>query len=121
MSAARSEFPLRLGGQRLARPFGISLCVLERDVDDGVVHQIVDAAVRARRVPPVGAGHQCPPLTEIVERHRRGGALENERGGHGEFGIQIGIERSEEHTSELQSLMRISYAVFCLKKKTKKS
>src|SRR3546814_5293955 len=30
------------------------------------------------------------------------------------------IVRSEEHTSELQSLMRISYAVFCLKKKTKK-
>src|SRR3546814_10634952 len=29
------------------------------------------------------------------------------------------IERSEEHTSELQSLMRISYAVFCLKKKIK--
>src|SRR3546814_2252192 len=31
-----------------------------------------------------------------------------------------GAERSEEHTSELQSLMRISYAVFCLKKKTTK-
>src|SRR3546814_4770410 len=30
------------------------------------------------------------------------------------------IPRSEEHTSELQSLMRISYAVFCLKKKNKK-
>src|SRR3546814_3918380 len=30
-------------------------------------------------------------------------------------------ERSEEHTSELQSLMRISYAVFCLKKKKNKS
>src|SRR3546814_6664509 len=29
--------------------------------------------------------------------------------------------RSEEHTSELQSLMRISYAVFCLKQKTKKN
>src|SRR3546814_2040313 len=29
------------------------------------------------------------------------------------------VERSEEHTSELQSLMRISYAVFCLKKKKK--
>src|SRR3546814_2611068 len=29
-------------------------------------------------------------------------------------------DRSEEHTSELQSLMRISYAVFCLKKKTQK-
>src|SRR3546814_6279189 len=32
-----------------------------------------------------------------------------------------GHHRSEEHTSELQSLMRISYAVFCLKKKTKKT
>src|SRR3546814_3060100 len=31
-----------------------------------------------------------------------------------------GLGRSEEHTSELQSLMRISYAVFCLKKKTEK-
>src|SRR3546814_2545892 len=30
------------------------------------------------------------------------------------------IQRSEEHTSELQSLMRISYAVFCLKKKKRK-
>src|SRR3546814_3049492 len=30
-----------------------------------------------------------------------------------------GVKRSEEHTSELQSLMRISYAVFCLKKKTR--
>src|SRR3546814_4531945 len=30
------------------------------------------------------------------------------------------LDRSEEHTSELQSLMRISYAVFCLKKKMKK-
>src|SRR3546814_6493933 len=33
------------------------------------------------------------------------------------FGELAGILRSEEHTSELQSLMRISYAVFCLKKK----
>src|SRR3546814_3122024 len=35
-----------------------------------------------------------------------------------ELGTEIGgMDRSEEHTSELQSLMRISYAVFCLKKK----
>src|SRR3546814_5776930 len=33
------------------------------------------------------------------------------------FGPTKDYERSEEHTSELQSLMRISYAVFCLKKK----
>src|SRR3546814_4000433 len=38
-----------------------------------------------------------------------------------DFGVQKNLYsvRSEEHTSELQSLMRISYAVFCLKKKTK--
>src|SRR3546814_7526972 len=33
----------------------------------------------------------------------------------------IDLKRSEEHTSELQSLMRISYAVFCLKKKNKQN
>src|SRR3546814_4923762 len=38
----------------------------------------------------------------------------------GEVGLRVEA-RSEEHTSELQSLMRISYAVFCLKKKKKKS
>src|SRR3546814_9846092 len=32
-------------------------------------------------------------------------------------GTNVRFDRSEEHTSELQSLMRISYAVFCLKKK----
>src|SRR3546814_5808784 len=42
------------------------------------------------------------------------GVLLHEAVGHG-------LERSEEHTSELQSLMRISYAVFCLKKKKQKS
>src|SRR3546814_1412275 len=34
---------------------------------------------------------------------------------------KVGLGRSEEHTSELQSLMRISYAVFCLKKKKQKT
>src|SRR3546814_8847381 len=34
-----------------------------------------------------------------------------------QFARRDAIDRSEEHTSELQSLMRISYAVFCLKKK----
>src|SRR3546814_9644547 len=39
-----------------------------------------------------------------------------------EDGIKSGlVRRSEEHTSELQSLMRISYAVFCLKKKTRQA
>src|SRR3546814_5966778 len=34
-----------------------------------------------------------------------------------DHGMAFAFERSEEHTSEIQSLMRISYAVFCLKKK----
>src|SRR3546814_5728427 len=38
--------------------------------------------------------------------------------GGGKSDANPGSSRSEEHTSELQSLMRISYAVFCLKKKT---
>src|SRR3546814_7029236 len=41
-----------------------------------------------------------------------------------QFTVKVGTvfeHRSEEHTSELQSLMRISYAVFCLKKKKKKT
>src|SRR3546814_9245851 len=36
--------------------------------------------------------------------------------GHAISAYALGVVRSEEHTSELQSLMRISYAVFCLKK-----
>src|SRR3546814_8944058 len=41
--------------------------------------------------------------------------------GVGRLDRRQGTVRSEEHTSELQSLMRISYAVFCLKKKNKKT
>src|SRR3546814_6563705 len=54
-----------------------------------------------RRAPYGGAGRQ-PLLQARVRRFQ-----------------YVLDERSEEHTSELQSLMRISYAVFCLKKKKK--
>src|SRR3546814_8518151 len=49
---------------------------------------------------------------QIDQRRLRGRG--DARGGHAIAGA---AERSEEHTSELQSLIRISYAVFCLKKK----
>src|SRR3546814_7028199 len=49
---------------------------------------------------------------------RRGGGPQVYRGADLKYTLDISLERSEEHTSELQSLMRISYAVFCLKKKT---
>src|SRR3546814_6396664 len=45
----------------------------------------------------------------------------NERLAELDIDARIDHRRSEEHTSELQSLMRISYAVFCLKKKNKHS
>src|SRR3546814_8669168 len=56
------------------------------------------------RRPRADAGQGGPARDELVER-----AFDAE--------VDVAV-RSEEHTSELQSLMRISYAVFCLKKKT---
>src|SRR3546814_15848461 len=50
-----------------------------------------------------------PPEYEIVSREGPDHAPR--------FRVAVSVGRSEEHTSELQSLMRISYAVFCLKKK----
>src|SRR3546814_1660784 len=46
-------------------------------------------------------------------------SLSASRRPHSSGGLVVDIARSEEHTSELQSLMRTSYAVFCLKKKKK--
>src|SRR3546814_4824707 len=48
-------------------------------------------------------------------------ALSSSAAFHFAESVTSGRKRSEEHTSELQSLMRISYAVFCLKKKNKTS
>src|SRR3546814_6383272 len=48
---------------------------------------------------------------------RRGQQARAGGGAHQGEGRQVDPDRSEEYTSELQSLMRISYAVFCLKKK----
>src|SRR3546814_20089503 len=51
-------------------------------------------------------------------RVRYGVRVDAKSAQHGGVAPREQIGRSEEHTSELQSLMRISYAVFCLKKKT---
>src|SRR3546814_3815147 len=64
---------------------------------DEVVHAACDIA---RRFLPA----EGPPRSMVAAGHSLGG----------------NFVRSEEHTSELQSLMRISYAVFCLKKKKNK-
>src|SRR3546814_8443262 len=77
-------------------------------------------------------GRNLPSLTDRVGRHKSGYRRRVRRiiccfdEPSGDIverlpAFRAMCKRSEEHTSELQSLMRISYAVFCLKKKTKKS
>src|SRR3546814_2810780 len=90
----------------------------ERGLDFGRID--VGAAAQDQVGPPIGQEQIAVviEISQIAERHpplavesRIGADIVEARGGFG---------RSEEHTSELQSLMRISYAVFCLKKKKKK-
>src|SRR3546814_7650100 len=82
-----------------------------------------DRAVAAVAV----AGADLVEQAELLEQHAVGladrllGVPDVDRLGAGAVhleDLEI-LARSEEHTSELQSLMRISYAVFCLKKQTK--
>src|SRR3546814_2017588 len=62
----------------------------------------------ARLWPGIFSGRRGPPAdpTTLISPLKEAGMTDRRK-----------IARSEEHTSELQSLMRISYAVFCLKKK----
>src|SRR3546814_6553029 len=60
-----------------------------------------------------GRGCTCTPEVTVQPLHAD---VFIEVGMHGEL-VTMSRRRSEEHTSELQSLMRTSYAVFCLKKK----
>src|SRR3546814_4257024 len=72
------------------------------------------------------AGNQCPVtcFAQLAHPHTNGRVKTTLRAGLAQLRISndpFGFgktHRSEEHTSELQSLMRISYAVFCVNKKT---
>src|SRR3546814_4885922 len=66
----------------------------------------------------VGLGHQAAAF-EVLEVARL--VDRGDRPQAHAHGRRLPVLRSEEHTSELQSLMRISYAVFCLKKKKQKT
>src|SRR3546814_3101602 len=90
---------------------------------------VVDAKRRlARRWLKVDLAHRDANRWVAGRRDMHLAAAANGAGGYLQFGrcSYVGhrpspamgfVDRSEEHTSELQSLMRISYAVFCLKKK----
>src|SRR3546814_8521108 len=74
-----------------------------------IIPMAVAWVVRGRLDAPVAAPEFTVPGTNPITPRLIGGAM------------LFGIGRSEEHTSELQSLMRISYAVFCLKQKKHKA
>src|SRR3546814_5844768 len=100
--------------------------VADREAQFGTVERVEMEAAHAPGI----------ELTAHLGGHRRGDELargrmivesfeqpihprRDRRAAHaGEFARLRDVRRSEEHTYELQSLMRISYAVFCLKKKT---
>src|SRR3546814_10818628 len=73
----------------------------------------VEHHVIRRRIRIVGEAQQS---AIIVVREAHGFGKDGRR--HVIIAPSVSQSRSEEHTSELQSLMRISYAVFCLKKQT---
>src|SRR3546814_1748001 len=130
IDAHRSQRPVSLnfdnvaqqrGGRRDARQMRVQ-CFGERGIADFRQRSLCpqSAAVAAR----LGKADLMPQLLRlmgddasavIAAPFERLVAILRQRG----FGCSVAA-RSEEHTSELQSLMRISYAVFCLKKKKHK-
>src|SRR3546814_8965310 len=92
-SAMKSGEKTRLGVIRL-----INAAIKQREVDERT--ELDDAQVLA--------------VLEKTAKQRRDSISQSEAAGRRDL---CAIERSEEHTSELKSLMRISYAVFGLKKK----
>src|SRR3546814_3057571 len=67
-------------------------------------------------VAAVEVGHLGPAVDEVLRVEQLAAATHVEDDGDARL-LGLAPHRSEEHTSELQSLIRISYAVFCLKKK----
>src|SRR3546814_3869971 len=98
----------RPAGKLPAAQFAGNRSLVENDADRRVVKYrpeciqgILDTLIKADH------DDLGPGLAECFRRNRA------------RVGLDTDLGRSEEHTSELQSLMRISYAVFCLKKKHK--
>src|SRR3546814_9113239 len=82
---------------------------------DHITLEMAPLEIRHRSVRPISAKHAQASRFLQQSRQARPWCLQPGIRGEG------AMRRSEEHTSELQSLMRISYAVFCLKKKKKRT
>src|SRR3546814_4844353 len=97
------------GKQRMAKADLARLVLLCADDLDGELKQA------RRQIPRRGKGKVAGHIKRPVNVQHK--AVWREACGNDLVAQLVGL-RSEEHTSELQSLMRISYAVFCLQKKT---
>src|SRR3546814_7471474 len=91
-----------------------------QSLDRGDAHLADEIGVFAERLLDPAPARIARDIDHRGQRLRHAARADFACGDHIGAPHQIGIPRSEEHTSELQSLMRISYAVLCLKKKTKK-
>src|SRR3546814_3086227 len=84
------------------------------------VSELFDGGLQGSVMIDVGA-HHGHALFPFLEKGWRVFAFEPDDRNRAILEKRLAQARSEEHTSELQSLMRISYAVFCLKKKNKQN
>src|SRR3546814_1553836 len=93
--------------QRTALPAGVEVFRIDGPIFFGVANDLMDTLRRIGSAPKI-----------IILRMRRVPLLDASGvTAMGDIVDHAEVLRSEEHTSELQSLMRISYAVFCLKNK----
>src|SRR3546814_7542222 len=85
------------------------------------VHRCIRFSLRHRRYGSLSSFRAAETAVTAAEGSRVGRGDRLARPGIGDFALRVDERaapgRSEEHTSELQSLTRISYAVFCLNKK----
>src|SRR3546814_4755284 len=81
--------------------------LMPQHLADGLEDRSLDLLALGRRFDHEPTGRHADDAVDRLDPFERGVAC---------LGVDLFL-RSEEHTSELQSLMRISYAVFCLKKK----
>src|SRR3546814_5904669 len=105
----RGDRPLEAGGEECMGGCGEIYRRLADDEARSFGGQFLEAA-------PPGVGDLTPGVAQAAVEALGQRFFRSGRGPGIGAGIVVGDIRSEEHTSELQSLMRISYAVFCLKK-----
>src|SRR3546814_4146417 len=102
----------KVGGESLAAPRHLARCHDGREGRD----RLEDLRMMQGQGERAVAAHRVAADADGIALHREGSGDEfRQLARH--VGVHPEVLRSEEHTSELQSLMRITYAVFCLTKK----